>query len=646
MRLTTDSKVDILLSPYCSTVSGSMMGIARVGEKLLLLVDEFQIKAVRWIDSPEPDFLCAAAKRNIAVASVPRLRSLGINVRKVEACRTRLHASVVGGEVSTHPHHDQSPLTMLTEEFVAATLAVNKQSAHTSAALRDVGIFLHEFQPQSTLRHGFKKSSIQPQCMAISENHIFAAQADKAVINVYSRDKGNQEATVPFPDKIRSLAYAEGGAILVIGTEDGKLILWEFATGRLSTSASAHLQGVSALCITGNNDIILSGSADSLVHVWSLSKLVAFAEESMTYTDASPPNSPLRTFQNHRDAITALACGHSRFNTNFAVSGSDDNTCYVWHIDSCQVLKTVLLPSAPLCFALDPADRAIYVGGQEGHMVRIDLYSARTVEKANESSEAVALQLEAEDIWTPLPGTDGTVNCLTISYDGTALISGHSNGSLVRWDVAKRKAAAEIQNLNQPVTNIAMLRPRGLEHKRLGFSIPTVVKPRLELSGRTRVDATLVPASYSIQAQIGVTSGRANPQDDNDFFKSLSSATFPQPMLDRALQTLMVGSNGASGSTATNSNSNLAKVERLEEEVTRLKQQMAAMRDVEEKRKARHVSRMERREELGLKKRQAYFAAKKKGKDGDVAMKEFEEKEQALDVESDDEYLGDGMDVS
>jgi len=139
-----------------------MMGIARVGEKLLLLVDEFQIKAVRWIDSPEPDFLCAAAKRNIAVASVPRLRSLGINVRKVEACRTRLHASVVGGEVSTHPHHDQSPLTMLTEEFVAATLAVNKQSAHTSAALRDVGIFLHEFQPQSTLRHGFKKSSIQP----------------------------------------------------------------------------------------------------------------------------------------------------------------------------------------------------------------------------------------------------------------------------------------------------------------------------------------------------------------------------------------------------------------------------------------------------------------------------------------------------
>lgn len=58
---------------------------------------------------------------------------------------------------------------------------------------------------------------------------MFAAQSEKAIVHVYSREKGNQEATVPFPERIRSLAVAGGknGDILVLGTEGGRLILWE-----------------------------------------------------------------------------------------------------------------------------------------------------------------------------------------------------------------------------------------------------------------------------------------------------------------------------------------------------------------------------------------------------------------------------------
>lgn len=57
--------------------------------------------------------------------------------------------------------------------------------------------------------------------------HVFAAQAGTAVVHVYSREKGgNQEATAHFPDRISSIALA-GGDILVLGTEGGRLFLWE-----------------------------------------------------------------------------------------------------------------------------------------------------------------------------------------------------------------------------------------------------------------------------------------------------------------------------------------------------------------------------------------------------------------------------------
>lgn len=116
---------------------------------------------------------------------------------------------------------------MLSECFVASTAASAKTP--TSASLRDVGICLHELQPSPTLRSTFKKSSTSPNCLAVSASHVFAAQAEKATVHVYSREKGNQEATVPFPERIRSIAVAgsKNGDIVVLGTEGGRLILWE-----------------------------------------------------------------------------------------------------------------------------------------------------------------------------------------------------------------------------------------------------------------------------------------------------------------------------------------------------------------------------------------------------------------------------------
>ena len=114
---------------------------------------------------------------------------------------------------------------MLTESFIASTLISDKSSNSATP-----GVHLYDFQPFPALKSTFKKSSTNINSLAVSSSHIFVAQADKAVIHVYSRQRNNQEAIVPFPEKIQSIVLAgetDGAGTLILGTEGGRVILWE-----------------------------------------------------------------------------------------------------------------------------------------------------------------------------------------------------------------------------------------------------------------------------------------------------------------------------------------------------------------------------------------------------------------------------------
>lgn len=113
---------------------------------------------------------------------------------------------------------------MLTEQFVAAISASTKPN---TGVFKDAGIFVHEFQPLAAQRQVLKKSATAPNGIAVSATHVFAAQSEKAVVHVYSREKGNQEALVPFPERIHSIALAAQDSVLLLGTESGRVLAWE-----------------------------------------------------------------------------------------------------------------------------------------------------------------------------------------------------------------------------------------------------------------------------------------------------------------------------------------------------------------------------------------------------------------------------------
>lgn len=122
------------------------------------------------------------------------------------------------------PHHLGYTGTMLSETIVTSIRAQQK-SANTAVS-KDVGIYIHSLHPTFSVQSTFKNSSTYANSLAISSTHIFAAQADKAVLHVYSRDRGNQEALISFPERIHSIVLIND-ALLALGTAEGRVIFWE-----------------------------------------------------------------------------------------------------------------------------------------------------------------------------------------------------------------------------------------------------------------------------------------------------------------------------------------------------------------------------------------------------------------------------------
>lgn len=125
---------------------------------------------------------------------------------------------------------------MVAEEFFSSICGPPLSS--NTAIAKDVGIYTHSLWPSFAAKSTFKKSATPPNCLAVSDTHVFAAQHEKAYVHVYSRVRGNQEAFVAFPERIRCVALA--GGVLVIGTVEGRIMLWEVSQSWAKRKTHIH----------------------------------------------------------------------------------------------------------------------------------------------------------------------------------------------------------------------------------------------------------------------------------------------------------------------------------------------------------------------------------------------------------------------
>lgn len=433
----------------------------------------------------------------------------------------------------------------------------------------------------------------------------------------------------------------------------------------MATTAS-HLQPVTSLVVDPTSNFILSGSSDASIHVWSLPAILSFSRPAPS-GDRQPPNSPIRTFSNHRAAITSLAVGHSHGQHNIVVSTAKDNTAIAWDYRTGRVMRTFLLPFSATCVALDPVDRAFYVGYDDGSVQSMGFYRSESVKHPlhNPSLQSTPAQASAEDRWLPPSADSASVKAVSLSYDGTTLLSAHENGKVLSWNIARRKFAAMVAEYTHPVTSLVVLPPAGLSNTlQLKRTSHTVVKPRHDNAFADPAHAPgAVPVDYVFHTHL-VAPSQPRARKTAEFSQALTHTSFPDSMIEDGLAelaALRLGS-GAQGSHVASATPALADdsdatardnhVTELEAEVAMLKKK-AAVNDT-----ARHatadeivqlrsdlaqlqdyinemhgkqdaaqrdkIRRHARKEEQEAKRREAWFAAEKKGLNGDKVMQKME----------------------
>ncbi|KAF1841608.1 WD domain-containing protein [Cucurbitaria berberidis CBS 394.84] len=480
---------------------------------------------------------------------------------------------------------------MLTEQFVAAISASTKPN---TGVTKDAGIFVHEYQPLAAQRHVFKKSAAAPNGIAVSSSHIFAAQSDKAIVHVYSREKGNQEAIVPFPERIHSIALAAQDTVLLLGTESGRVLAWEICSGRLVSTSTAHLQPVTCIVVDPSSNYFLSGSSDAMIHVWALPSILSFSPDTS--------RTPVHTLSTHRGPISSIVCGHSSSTANIAVSISGDKSAIVWDYHNGQALRTYLLQETPTAVALDPADRAFYVAYGDGSLQTIDFYDEV------QRTTSIDLLREASSSHRPIqpsPKTRfnaesqklGGALSLSLSWDGTTLISGHASGKIATWDIAKSNYLSTLTNFPGPVSNLQFLAPTGFPNPREPtFKIQTIVKPKHD-AGLTSSGNGLVPSNYTLSMQftgrlrsphVSATDGRSTKK--SLFEEALTHPSFPAGMLEESLAELETWGAASKGNSAPaadfmalaqDDNANASSSSTSAAEVKDLKKQLASLQRIQ-----------------------------------------------------------------
>lgn len=184
----------------------------------------------------------------------------------------------------------------------------------------------------------------------------------------------------------------------------------------------------------------------------------------------------------------------------------------------------MLFQSTPLCVCLDPCARAVFVSSEDGSVFAVEMFG----DKALLGPRSEGLSSSAVQVTTPLgiaEPNDGPASCITPSFDGTTLITGHSKGKILQWSLAGDGHPTRLADLNASVTNIVF---SPLIPEKKASSVQTVVKP------------TRAERQYTFTAQI-----KSPLACETRFGKLLDTTGFPPDALEAAVLGLQQPTPGA-----------------------------------------------------------------------------------------------------
>ncbi|MBW4657365.1 MAG: serine/threonine protein kinase [Drouetiella hepatica Uher 2000/2452] len=196
---------------------------------------------------------------------------------------------------------------------------------------------------------------------------------------------------------VNALAISPDGKILVSGSADQTIKVWDWATGTELRTLAGHTSFVNALAIARDGKTLVSGSADQTIKIWDLTT-----------------GKELRTLAGHAGFVNALNISHDG---RILVSGSADQTIKVWDLPTGKELRTLAGHTGFINSLNISADGYTLVSGGTDQTLKVwDLTTGKELRT--------------------LAGHTGFINMVVIAPDGQTAISSSTDKTIKIWDLA------------------------------------------------------------------------------------------------------------------------------------------------------------------------------------------------------------------
>ncbi|TFK51715.1 WD40 repeat-like protein [Heliocybe sulcata] len=346
-------------------------------------------------------------------------------------------------------------------------------SAPSTSAAGSGFIHLHDIQSGSSLA-AFKQTNTHSRCLAVTESRdglggvMFAAQHDKSILNVYNFQKDQLALKIVLPEKLTCCATDPRGEFFAGGTAHGRIYIWEISSGILYNAWDAHYRQVTILRFTPDGAALVSGSEDSGVSVWEVSRLL----DDNLQTESPVPYC---TLSDHTLPVTDLICGVGRFPRYRLLTSSIDHTVKLWDLSSQTLLTTFHFPHSISHLAWDPTERTFFAAssGEEGVVYQMNLFKHAKSRK-NTMIEAVGGGGVMDIVRIGEEGDDGPkkmsidvgqrITSLCITLTCTLLLAGTASGIIHIFDIPSHQLLRTITtHKDMIITHLnTMMRPPDL----------------------------------------------------------------------------------------------------------------------------------------------------------------------------------------
>ncbi|QQE67107.1 hypothetical protein GFS31_38190 [Leptolyngbya sp. BL0902] len=235
-----------------------------------------------------------------------------------------------------------------------------------------------------------------------------------------------------------TVAFNAKRPLLVSGSLDKTVRIWDWQTGQVLHTLTAHDRGVNGVAMGSGGQVLASCGDDATVKVWNLSNCAL-----------------LHVLKGHLRDVTTVAIGSQGF---LLASGSEDRTIRLWTLDRGNLVKTLVGSAGMVKSVAWALDDSLLISGGLDNTVRLwnpqTAVSSHTLSGHANTVNQVAVSpnhqwiasaskdrtvrlwhLPNGDPGPILQGHTQEVNTVAFFPDSQRLVSGGSDGTLRIWRI-------------------------------------------------------------------------------------------------------------------------------------------------------------------------------------------------------------------